>query len=193
MKWDNPVLAVRWPVFSWVFFSLSHLSSHFPFLALRFLQSQERVGLDNVCVSFELWHLPVWFQHFRWFFYIFHLNVFVTEDFACDLICSSKCLLGISTWMLPEGSLTSVCEGRFSPSLSSHAPYILPLLTFLRMTQPFLLVPAQSFRCTGCPDVRCLSTSLFSISPLSSLSSHLCSGSSLLSFYILMHMQILIL
>lgn len=192
MKWDNPVLAVRWPVFSWVFF-LSHLSSHIPFLGLRVLLSQERVGLDNVCVSFQLRHLPIRFQHFRWCFYIFHLNVFVTEDFACDLICFSKCLLGISTGMLPAGSLTSVCEGRFSPYLSSHAPYILPLLTFLRMTPPFLLVPVQSFRCPGCPDVRCLSTSLFSISSLSSLSSHLCSGSSLLSFYILMHMQILIL
>lgn len=60
----------------------------------------------------------------------------VQEDFACDLIYFSKCLLGISTWILPAGSLTSRCEGRFSPFLSSHAPCILFLLTFLNMTPP---------------------------------------------------------
>lgn len=75
------------------------------------------------------------------FYYISYLNVFGTEakfkeDFACDLIYFSKCLLGISTWILPAGSLTSRCEGRFSPFLSSHAPCILSLLTFLNMTPP---------------------------------------------------------
>ena len=102
----------------------------------------------------------------------------VEEDVACDPICFSKCRLGFSTWMLPAGSLTSRCEGRFSPFLPSHAPWILFLLTFLRMT-----APSSQSQCKlsyVLVVLRCIpSPHLFPIASLSSLSSLLCSGSSL--------------
>lgn len=104
------------------------------------------------------------------------------QDSACGLGCASP----NAFWASPPG-----CSLQAPPPLyvkaDFHPPiipcsYILSLLSFWRVTPPFSWSQSKASDTFDALGLHCLLTSLFSVSSLSFLSSHPCSGSSWLSF-----------